>query len=102
MGVGVVAEREPGRGFGGAGGRDLQVEALHAAVGEAGRDLEAVAPTLAGTRREQAEAAAVDAAANAPSPPASSSSPPNEPVPGANRAPLTQAPLRVSLARLIM
>ena len=30
--VGVVAERQPGRRFGGAGGGDLQVEALDAAV----------------------------------------------------------------------
>ena len=60
MRAGVVAEREPGRRFGGAGGSDLQVEALDAAEGVARGDLEAVAPALAGAGGEQPVAAAVD------------------------------------------
>ena len=95
MRVRVVAEREPGRRFGGAGGRDLQVEALHAAVRGARGDLEAVAPTFAGAGREQPVAAATDVQQRG-----ASLLLPKELVPGANSAPVTQAP-SVLLARLI-
>ena len=61
--MGVVAERQPGRRFGGARRGDLQVEALHAAEGVARGDLEAVAPALAGAGGEQPVAAAADRAA---------------------------------------
>ena len=60
MRVGVVAQRQPGCRFGGAGRGDLQVEALDATVRGARGDVEAVAPALARAGGEQPVAAAVD------------------------------------------
>ena len=97
--VGVVAQRQPGRRFGGTGGGYLQVEALDAAVRPRG-DVEAVAPALARAGGEQPVAAAADLQQASLDPPSSPSSPPKEVVPGAYRAPLTHA-CSVSLARLI-
>ena len=60
MGVLVVGERQPGRRFGRPRGRDLQVKVLHPAVRQAGRDLEAVAPSLSRAGSEEVVAAAAD------------------------------------------